>query len=69
MFNILVDPPPEQVYALVSDFTAWDSWSPWAKLDPNAEMTISGTGLAQTMSWDSDNPQVGLRALVRETIA
>lgn len=57
--DILVDAPPEQVYALISDFNAWDAWSPWAKLDPDAEMTVSGSGLDQTMSWDSENPQVG----------
>lgn len=57
--EIVVDAPPDQVYALISDFNAWDGWSPWAKLDPNAEMTVSGTGLGQTMSWDSENPQVG----------
>ncbi len=56
---ILVNAPPEQVYALISDFNAWDAWSPWAKLDPNAEMTVSGSGMGQTMSWDSENPQVG----------
>ncbi|MBE9140363.1 SRPBCC family protein [Nodosilinea sp. LEGE 07088] len=57
--DILVDAPPEQVYALISDFHAWDDWSPWAKLDPNAEMTISGSGVDQTMTWASENPQVG----------
>jgi uncharacterized protein YndB with AHSA1/START domain len=57
--DILIDAPPEQVYSLISDFSAWEGWSPWAKLDPNAAMTISGSGLGQTMSWASENPQVG----------
>ncbi len=57
--DIVIDAPPEQVYALLSDFSAWEGWSPWAKLDPNAAMTISGSGLGQTMSWASDNPKVG----------
>ena len=56
--DILVDAPPDQVYALISDFNAWDSWSPWAKLDPNAEMTVSGSGLSQTMSWDSGTQSI-----------
>lgn len=57
--DIVVNAAPETVYTLISDFHAWDAWSPWAKLDPNAEMTISGSGLGQTMTWASDNPQVG----------
>jgi uncharacterized protein YndB with AHSA1/START domain len=56
---IVVDAPPAQVFALLSDFNAWDGWSPWAKLDPNTDMAITGTGLGQTMTWASDNPQVG----------
>ena len=57
--DIVVNAPPSKIYALISDFEAWDAWSPWAKLDPNAEMTITGSGLGQTMAWSSDNPQVG----------
>jgi hypothetical protein len=57
--DILVDASPDQVFAFVSDFNAWDGWSPWAKLDPDADMTVSGSGLGQTMSWASENPQVG----------
>lgn len=57
--NITIDAPPADVYALISDFNQWDQWSSWAKLDPEAQVTISGTGLGQTMVWASDNPQVG----------
>jgi uncharacterized protein YndB with AHSA1/START domain len=57
--DIVINAPPEAVYALVSDFQAWDAWSPWANLDPDAEMTITGTGIGQTMTWASENPQVG----------
>lgn len=57
--EITINAAPEEIFALVSDFHAWETWSPWAKLDPNAEMDISGLGLGQTMAWSSDNPQVG----------
>lgn len=57
--NVTINAAPEEVFALVSDFHAWEAWSPWAKLDPNAEMNISGLGLGQTMAWSSDHPQVG----------
>ncbi len=38
--------PPEKVYALINDFRRWDSWSPWAKMDP----AMKRTGLANMKS-------------------
>lgn len=55
----VIDAPQEEVYALVSDFAAWNAWSPWAQIDPDAEYTLSGDGVGQTMSWESDHPEVG----------
>ena len=57
--SLLIDAPPTELFPLVSDLNQWDAWSPWAKMDPNAEMTISGTGVGQTMQWHSEDPQVG----------
>jgi hypothetical protein len=57
--DILINANPKEVFALIDDFNAWDGWSPWATMDPNATMAIQGEGLGQTMSWTSDNPQVG----------
>ena len=55
----LIEAPPEAVFAQVSDFHAWNAWSPWANIDPDATVTIEGTGVGQTMTWASDNPKVG----------
>ena len=57
--SVLIGAPPTQIFPLVSDFHRWDAWSPWAKIDPDAEMIISGTGIGQTMEWHSKDPQVG----------
>lgn len=57
--SLLISAPPTEIFPLVSDFNQWDTWSPWADMDPNAEMTISGSGVGQTMQWRSDDPQVG----------
>ena len=32
---------------------------PWAKMDPNADFVLTGTGVGQRMEWDSDNADVG----------
>ena len=57
--ELIINASPADVFALVSDFKAWDAWSPWAKIDPAAEMTITGSGMGQTMTWASKDPQVG----------
>ncbi len=57
--GITINASPEAVYALVGNFKQWEGWSPWAKLDPDTEMTITGSGLGQTMTWSSEDPQVG----------
>lgn len=57
--QIIIEAPAEEVYALVSDFNAWDAWSPWAKMDPQAEYTLTGAGVGQRMTWRSDHPNVG----------
>jgi uncharacterized protein YndB with AHSA1/START domain len=35
--------PPEAVYQQISDFKAWDRWSPWARLDPTMKTEFGGT--------------------------
>lgn len=57
--SILVEAPPEKVFALVSDFHQWNRWSPWADLDPATEYQITGAGVGHTMSWTSKDPNVG----------
>ena len=57
--SLVMNAPPEQIFAQVSDLSAWSAWSPWAKMDPDARLTVEGEGIGQRMLWSSDNPQVG----------
>ena len=57
--SVVVNAPPEKVFALVSDFNQWNRWSPWADLDPDTAYEISGTGVGHRMSWTSNDPNVG----------
>ena len=52
--------PPADVFALVNDFHAWQDWSPWAKIDPNAKSTFEGpdSGTGAVFKW-SGNEEVG----------
>ncbi|MBX2863111.1 MAG: SRPBCC family protein [Leptolyngbyaceae cyanobacterium MAG.088] len=57
--SLVINAQPTEIFPLISDLGEWNAWSPWAAMDPDAEMTISGTGVGQTMQWHSEDPQVG----------
>jgi hypothetical protein len=52
--------PQADLFAQVNDLHKWDSWSPWAKLDPAAKMTFEGpeAGQGAIMNW-AGNDKVG----------
>lgn len=51
---------PADVFAQVNDFHKWQTWSPWAKLDPNAKASFEGpeSGKGAIFKWDG-NSEVG----------
>jgi hypothetical protein len=51
---------PATVHALLDDFRAWRSWSPWEGLDPDLERTYSGPerGVGSRYEW-SGNSKAG----------
>lgn len=51
--SVDVAAPPENVRALVNDFHAWRSWSPWEKLDPNMQRSYDGapSGVGAKYAW------------------
>lgn len=56
----LISASPEQVLEQLQDLHKWQAWSPWAKLDPNAQNTFSGPekGVGSALAWVG-NRQVG----------
>lgn len=58
--STLVNAPSDKVFALVDDFHAWGSWSPWEKLDPGLKRSHSGaaSGKGAAYAWEG-NPKVG----------
>jgi uncharacterized protein YndB with AHSA1/START domain len=55
-----ISAPPADVFAQVNDFSKWQHWSPWAKLDPAAKSTFEGpaAGTGARFRWAGNN-QVG----------
>lgn len=59
--------PAPEVFAQVNDFHKWGTWSPWAKLDPDAKIAFEGpqAGQGTVMTWAGDeNVGVGKMTLV-----
>ena len=52
--------PPEKISAVLSDFRAWEAWSPWEKIDPKMKRTYSGEpkGKGAKYAWVG-NSEVG----------
>ncbi|MGD9545891.1 MAG: SRPBCC family protein [Methylocystis sp.] len=52
----VIDASPRKVFAAINNLHEWESWSPWAKLDPNAEIRYEGpaSGPGATFEWSGD---------------
>jgi len=52
--------PAEKLFGMVNDFHNWNSWSPWAKLDPNMKQPFDGSpmGVGAGYAW-AGNDEVG----------
>lgn len=54
------DAPAEAIFPHVNSLQKWQAWSPWAKIDPNAEIGFSPItfGVGSIMTW-SGNREIG----------
>lgn len=54
--SIDIKAPAAAVQALLTDFHAWQDWSPWEGLDPDLKRTYSGpaTGAGARYQWDGN---------------
>ncbi len=52
-----VGAPPAVVFPHLNDFTKWNAWSPWVKLDPEAKFTFEGpdAGVGAKYAWSGNN--------------
>jgi len=53
--SVVVDAPPDKVYALVADPRGWKQWSVWNQRDPAMKIDYSGppSGVGAAWSWQS----------------
>jgi uncharacterized protein YndB with AHSA1/START domain len=52
--------PPEKIFPHITDYRAWQAWSPWEKKDPTMKRTYSGaaSGKGAIYEWDG-NREIG----------
>lgn len=58
--SAVIAAPPDVLFAQVNDLAAWDAWTPWKQLDPQAAFKISNpsTGVGANFWW-SGNDMIG----------
>ena len=57
--SIEIGAPPERVFPLLNELSAWDRWTPWAEIDATLEGPPAGPGARR--SWD--DPAMGTGSL------
>ncbi len=68
--SVVINAPPDKVFALITDFKQWPTWSPWEKLDPNMARTFSGTerGVGTVYTWDSPSKAGSGRMEIKQAV-
>ncbi len=58
--SVGIKAPPEKIFALINDFKAWETWSPWEKKDPAMKRTFGAitSGKGAQYAWEG-NKDVG----------
>ena len=59
--NASIAATPEQLYPLIADMKAFNSWNPWLRKDPSTKLTYLGppNGLGSAYAWESDKLGAG----------
>lgn len=56
-----INAPADKLFGYANDLQQWNSWSPWAKMDPDAQVTFAGpqSGVGAAMSWTGEKTGEG----------
>ncbi len=57
-----ISAPAQSIFNQVNELKNWNNWSPWAKLDPNMQMTYSqpsSAGMGAYYTWSSEQGNIG----------
>ena len=65
--TIVINAPPDAIRPLLTDFEAWQRWSPWEGLDPDLQRTYAGQGVGAHYAW-SGNKKAGQGSMTMTSI-
>lgn len=59
--SVMINTTPDKIWPHVSNFKAWEAWSPWFARDPDATFTYSGDkgSVGHASTWSSEQKDVG----------
>ncbi|MCB0379451.1 MAG: SRPBCC family protein [Bdellovibrionales bacterium] len=63
--SVIINKGQSEVFPLVADLQAWESWSPWYEKDPamKREFSENTRGVGASMTWDSEEVGKGKQTI------
>ena len=61
-----IEAPPEKIFPLINDLHGFNTWNPFAKMDPDMKLSYSGpqSGRGAAYAWESRKMGVGSMEIV-----
>jgi uncharacterized protein YndB with AHSA1/START domain len=65
-----INAPPEKIFPLINDFNQWPQWSPYEKLDPAMQKTLTGppSGKGAAYEWKGNSDAGSGRIEITEAV-
>jgi len=69
--SIVINAPPEVIFAKVNDLKEWTAWSPWYAMEPTAKYDYSGaeSGVGAIHTWKGDKVGEGKQEITKSESA
>jgi Polyketide cyclase / dehydrase and lipid transport len=57
---------PDVLFPHVNNLKLWQEWSPWSRMDPNADISTNGqdTGVGASLSWNGKKTGMGTMTII-----
>lgn len=68
--TMTIEQPPDRVWELLEDPTAWNRWSPYYLRDPDMKISYTGApkGMGARWSWDSSREGSGTASIIGASV-
>jgi hypothetical protein len=66
--SALIDAPRDELWKIVSDLNRYGEWNSYARVDPEAKITVNGPAATLGSSYGWDGPKIGAGRLITKNI-